>query len=151
MRKEDDPFYKWRESEYNIRDTTLPAPSIDNTGATEMSELYEEMAMKFGISKRDMIVIMGKYYREVVRAMTEWKHPRIRIEGIGTMSFKPWKVHKHYRRGNPGAHHTPYQKIYEQYDRDQVQRELTWERRRKGEVSPTTERLRKKGDNKRKR
>jgi nucleoid DNA-binding protein len=58
------------------------------------SKLYKEVSEDLNIEESLVENLIEFYYREVRNAMTELKHPKLVIEGLGNFVIKPYAVRK---------------------------------------------------------
>jgi nucleoid DNA-binding protein len=58
------------------------------------SKLYKEVSEDLNIEESLVESLVEFYYKEVRKAMTELKHPRLVIEGLGNFVIKPYAVRK---------------------------------------------------------
>jgi hypothetical protein len=58
------------------------------------SKLYIEVSEDLNIDESLVETLIEFYYKEVRKSMTELKHPRLTIEGLGSFVIKPYAVRK---------------------------------------------------------
>lgn len=58
------------------------------------SKLYKEVSEDLNIEESLVESLVEFYYKEVRKSMTELRHPRLTIEGLGNFVIKPYAVRK---------------------------------------------------------
>lgn len=58
------------------------------------SRLYKEVSEDLNIEETLVETLIEFYYKDIRKAMTELKHPRLKIEGLGYFVIKPYAIRK---------------------------------------------------------
>lgn len=135
---------KPRKSPYPVIPWNAPPTTMEYgfnpMGITKMSHILKPMADNLGIPMEDLSDIMREYFNNVYNACAFFKHPRIPIDGLGTLNFEEWKVHKVYKEIDAV---NKFKNIYKQYELDEQKKQKVEKMKKSGQVAPITQKLRK--------
>ncbi len=123
-------------------------PAIDFGIAISVKDMIKAHSKKTGIDEEDLIKILNYYYRDINWAKANFYHPRIYVEGLGTFRFRYNKVPPVFRADGDLPHLSPYMRIYKVHEEESKIRAEKYERKKKGELTESTKKLREKGDHK---
>lgn len=126
-------------------------PEIDFGIAISTKEMIKEHSKKTGIDEEDLTRILNYYYRDINWVKSNFYHPRIYVEGLGTFRFRYHKVPPVFRADGDFRHLSGYERIYKVHEEESKIRAEKYERKKKGELTEWTKECREKGDHKRKR